>query len=749
MSRIERFARACSKNGTTATLGFALFWGVPGCSTGPENGARGGEGVVQQALGRTDAPVSEPSSSSPSTVTLAWTFESPLAERSGDDTYALAIENTEDSPVKGEIDLQLYGLGAHRKQKLSAFELAAHERRVVVWSPASSPIAPWGTLARVIAQGRYTRGGLKKTIPAPPLFVSFSRDGARAFASVEDGELVRLASLGRRASPWTKGPVTSTDQQAQLAELGSRRGRLDGVWVDESGGDVIVRRGHHLVAKAAAPGAARGVQKEQEEEDVGDTLSREGGLEKVRDASAGVSSPAGAEAESSFVPPPIDPGPLPSCPNLTYPVTEPTCIRWRTTGFRDIGVAGPVYVPPETVEQTLENYQAAYANAAIYENGVLGWSGRLDGNGCTPAITYCPQNAQIDVSSSSLQRCTFDNTLATCSREILLTPGRTFTAQVVLASSTTTGRPIGAANVWPSTLADEYLLRVAAVLSRLLNTPDNGLRNGTVPPLNVHTETGCCLERQFVYTSSSGQSLCGEACAVASDAWFGQTLAIQPDGTYAPTTRHTTEDAYTIGHELGHSVQGDASGGPENNVGYGNLVPGNCSCDHVREGNRFHCLQSSHYIQKAESEGFAHFFATRIMNDKAANARFTYYKDVRRFAPTTLAPFAVAPPVPINAGTPAYDPVIGQTTGWVRIFCYEANHSSEYDWLTFLWAINGKPSTASLSMTEVFAILGSVAGGIQSYTWPNLREKAIGILGVGTPKFIRFCDEAQNNGTNL
>lgn len=727
MSWIQR--RACSKNVTVATLGFAFFGGLTGCSTGPEYDARDREVVAQQALGRTEALVSEPSSSSPSAVTLAWTFESPLAERSGDDTYALAIESAEDFPVKVEIVLQLYGLGAHRKQNLGGFELAAHERRVMVWSPASSPIAPWGTLARVVAQGHYTRGGLKKTIPAPPLFLSFSQDGARAFASVEDGELVRLASLGRRASPWMKGPVTATDQQVQLAELGSRRGRLDGIWLDESGGDVIVRRGHHLVAKATVSGGAPGVEKEN----VGDTLSREGGLETPRD----------------FIPPPIDPGQLPTCPNVTYPVTDPTCIRWRTTGFRDIGVPGPVYVPPESVERTLPDYPAAYANAALYEDGILRWAGRLDGNGCMPAVTYCPQNARVDVSTSSLQRWTlFNNTLAGRSREMLVTPARTFSAQVILASSPITGRPIGAADVWPSTLADEYLLRVAAVVGRLLNTPDNGLRDGTVPALNVHTETGCCAYRQFEYTSPSGQSLCGEACADESDAWFGQSLAIQADGTYAPTTRHTTEDAYSIGHELGHSAQFDASGGPRG-AGYGDIGTGNCSCDHVRDGNQIHCLQSSHNVEDAEVEGFAHFFATRIMNDKGSDARFTYYKDVRRFAPTTLQPYAVAPPVPINAGTPAYDPEIGQTMGWVRSFCPAVDRSSEYDWLTFLWAINGKPVAGSLSMNEVFAILGSVAGGAD-FTWPNIREKARAILGGPTSqKFIHFVDEAHNNGIDL
>ncbi|MBX3222596.1 MAG: hypothetical protein KF795_18905 [Labilithrix sp.] len=678
-------------------------------------------------------------------MTLGWKIDGVLAERGGASTYALEVQNNEDAEVDTEIVLQLDGLGVHRTRSLGKIVLAARERRVLSWAPASSPIVPWGTLARVTAEARYTRDGFTQRIPARLLFLSFSRDGARAFASDEDGELVRLASLGRRTSPWNKGAVSAAERDAQLAQLGGRRGKLDGVPLDESPADVLTRKARRLASKAAvsADGNVGTGALVEDEEDIGDSMSREGDL---------ATPSAGGAAAQSFIIPPVDPGPLPYCPGATYPVTTPTCISLRPTGYRDLGVGAPTNVPAE--DAVLTNYPAAYANAAIYESGALRWSGRLNASGCTPAaVRYCPQNARIEVSTSSFERwAQFDGIYYSLSRQLRLTPARTFIAQVVIASSPTTGMPIGAANVHASTVADQHVLRVASVLARLLRMGDDGLGNGSAPPLNLHTETGCCNFPEFHYALPSGQILCGEACADANDAFFGQNLAVDPNtGTLRPTSVHSTQDAYVVGHELGHSVQMAAAGGPGSG-GFADIGLGNCSCDHVRDGNRKHCLQSRHNVKSAQAEGFAHFFATRIMNNKDSDARFTYYKDVRRFATFYVngvpvpAPYGVAPPVPINTGMPAYDSFYGQTTGWVRKFCPAADVSSEYDWLTFLWAINGKVNTANLSLSEIFAILGSVSG---SFTWPNIRARAQTNLALGSAKFNRFDQQAGTNGTNL
>ncbi len=52
-----------------------------------------------------------------------------------------------------------------------------------------------------------------------------------------------------------------------------------------------------------------------------------------------------------------------------------------------------------------------------------------------------------------------------------------------------------------------------------------------------------------------------------------------------------------------------------------------CGCQHVNAANALHCLQSTERISRADSEGFAQFFASMIWNESSGNCRFNYYKE--------------------------------------------------------------------------------------------------------------------------
>lgn len=693
-------------------------------------------GATQQAL----SEVAAPSSSSSSSLTLSWELESPVAERGAAETYALAITSHDDAPIDGEIELELDGLGVERTQTLGVFTVNGKGRRVVGWSPGASPIAPMGTLLRVKAKVRYTLNGVAYAIPAPALFASFSSNGQRVFASTEDGQRVRLRALGRPATGPV--PVTAEDVVAERSELGARRGRLDGALIDETRADALTKRAKKLAAKAAqsrtgVTGASSSAESAIEPA-VGDSISRDGAL-----------------TLNAVDPTPTPGPPMPVCPGITYPVNEPTCVKWKSTGFRDIDASAPngFVAPEETFNPT--SARAAYAAATIRVNGEVYWSGRLDANGCTPqTVRYCPQHADVEISTSSLQRVLYvDGQYVPNSREIIVSPARTFTVPVILANSTVTGMPIGAANVYPSSAQDDHLLRIAGIAGRMLTLADSGVGGPTQAPLRIHTENGCCSWPEFQYIEG-GVSRCGEACANSNDAWFGQVMRLV-NGQYVPTPTHTTEDAYAVAHELGHSTQYASAGGPGGGP-YSThaLATGNCSCDHVNDGNRIHCLQSRHTVQAAQAEGFAHHYATRLMNERASNARFTYYKDFRRLVKheangqTWFTSVAVPPPVALGVGTPAYDPAYGQTQGWVRAMCNAPNTSSEYDWLTFLWAINGKPIKDRLTMPELFSILGGVPGG-DGYTYPSLDARADLVLKKAPEKLFLLRTQAENNGTNL
>lgn len=266
-----------------------------------------------------------------------------------------------------------------------------------------------------------------------------------------------------------------------------------------------------------------------------------------------------------------------------------------------------------------------------------------------------------------------------------------------------------------------------------------------------------CARNDFNYDGgATGGPYCGEACATEDVAWFGPSLRKLPNGTYEPTGVHTTSSAYTVAHELGHTVQYEADGRPISD-GYVDIPDsGRCSCDHVNDGNRVHCLQSRHPHRTANLEGFAHHYATRVMNDRGSDARFTYYKTYRNVSWTHL-PFgwfafdtaSTTPPVPVRAGVAYVSPAYPSKPGWVNTFCNQASHSSEYDWMTFLWAVNGT-ATASVrsSMDDLFAIFGkpSIKATFKSI---EILGSASERLGASSNRYIMFSNGFSANGLNL
>lgn len=332
-------------------------------------------------------------------------------------------------------------------------------------------------------------------------------------------------------------------------------------------------------------------------------------------------------------------------------------------------------------------------------------------------------------------------------REFVIEPARTYIPGISFAYNIGLGTYTAIATVRSSA----YPVRVASVVSRVLTMPDNGVLrhdfNYTAPPLTLDIGIGCAISnpnKTIVY---------GEACAGANYANFGPSLGFV-NGFYVPTGRHTTEDAFTIAHELGHSMQFAAHGGPGvGPKGYGDTGTGMCSCDHVNDGNRYHCLQSVHEQPTAELEGFAHFYAARVMNDQGSTCRFTYYKNYRKITSWFLSLYSwanIAPPVPVDCGQPFVGWATGaKTQGWVPTFCAANKSSSEYDWLTFLWAVNGSAATSvRSSMTNLFTILGGAGSG-NNFTWSSVRAQADTHFGPTSAKAIHFRDSGALHGVNL
>src|SRR5262249_14932034 len=90
-------------------------------------------------------------------------------------------------------------------------------------------------------------------------------------------------------------------------------------------------------------------------------------------------------------------------------------------------------------------------------------------------------------------------------------------------------------------------------------------------------------------------------------------------------------------------------------------------------------------------------------------------------------------------------------TGWVRSTCPASNHdrTSEYDWLTFLWAMNGVasggvPVSGSLTMQDMFTVFGNVSQA--NFTHANLLNKVNLNFGSLSVQALRYNNQALANG---
>ncbi|MEM1032543.1 MAG: hypothetical protein AAGN82_19510 [Myxococcota bacterium] len=193
-----------------------------------------------------------------------------------------------------------------------------------------------------------------------------------------------------------------------------------------------------------------------------------------------------------------------------------------------------------------------------------------------------------------------------------------------------------------------------------------------------------------------------------------------------------------LAHELGHGVDRYGSGRPINLQGgtaktYARFrEPDACNCDHFDEttDNQHHCLQSFETTDVARTEGFAHYFAIELFNDgNESDCAFYYYKQVSLWEGPPGSALREA-----NRMTPA-DRVVDCSkpgtmlassnipfprkypNGWRDDGCWDRNHltndpfttygpgfditqgTTQWDWLTFLWAIRHDSSHA-ISMQE-------------------------------------------------
>ncbi|MGH7272319.1 MAG: hypothetical protein ACREJ3_17970, partial [Polyangiaceae bacterium] len=209
------------------------------------------------------------------------------------------------------------------------------------------------------------------------------------------------------------------------------------------------------------------------------------------------------------------------------------------------------------------------------------------------------------------------------------------------------------------------IMNVAAVTSRILNTPD----------LAISPKTPYWSFAGDVCLGPNAQEVAaGDSCYFpgSTDALF---VGTGPAPGQCPANHMCPPDSYwkyVVAHETGHMVQAHAIKSFSGSYQIPPPAPALCQCKQVGTSNQLHCLQSVDDNATAQKEGFAQFFSARVWNDPASpSCTFVDYKDFLR--PDSVpcpagrtcieGPVATMPdggiPVTIPAGFHAEAPPIG------------------------------------------------------------------------------------------
>lgn len=333
---------------------------------------------------------------------------------------------------------------------------------------------------------------------------------------------------------------------------------------------------------------------------------------------------------------------------------------------------------------TLTGYNPApsrYAAGTLQnlDTGESYWGGWLDADGCTPNLLLPAGTYALTVGSQLKKGQVSIDVKAEQNYDIQEPPPNVPVIGYVRAIFTRY------ASTEPETVVvGTYLTQSAAntmvVSARMLDAPDNGLTEGHITVSTRHPSTYAidCWdgfnEAPISYAATSFLDKTSYVC-------LGRKDMLQQSDTWYK---------FVIGHEFGHVAQG---------FGMGNLTTSYdnqtsqplCRCDHVEGGNQIHCIQSQEYVGAGASEGFAHAYASRILNRPTdPDCAFGYYKE---FKDTNLV--LHEPPVTIDCKA---------QVRWLENHCVAADRGVEYDWLGFLYDVNTAPAAQKTAMTDLWSI---------------------------------------------
>lgn len=335
------------------------------------------------------------------------------------------------------------------------------------------------------------------------------------------------------------------------------------------------------------------------------------------------------------------------------------CLRWRAF-FTDNQTSNGL--SDDTLTGT--DGPAIYAQSTILTDELFPrvvWSGSLDENGCTPALSLNRQDRFTVLAMTDLVKPDSDGTEAVISY-LESSPTSLVVAESLALQPASGGGPTAPEIVTLTPAVEDTATRVAAVIGQVMKK-DELLPAGFVA--RVFADTGC---PDAWATDANGVQT--EACAGEGRVRIGYVLDTSKN--LLDPQQHNSQYKYIVAHEFGHII-GDTGFGVLHWTPGQSGAPGDaCRCDHVQSGNTTHCLTSLQEQPFAINEAFGHFIAARTFNDaRELDCSFAYYKTSVEGLP---------PPQNVSCtGTPR----------WLETNCSAQQEygGTELDWLTFYYDV--------------------------------------------------------------
>ena len=217
------------------------------------------------------------------------------------------------------------------------------------------------------------------------------------------------------------------------------------------------------------------------------------------------------------------------------------------------------------------------------------------------------------------------------------------------------------------------------------------------------------------------------------------------DDRFCFSVLNTDLSKFVIAHEFAHAIADHGDHFITGGIDPPNLNNPHCHCP--SGGAYGHCLTMWLNIDGAQSEGFAEFGATALMNTRtSSDPKLGYFVEYTTESLPSWLPSAVLSEMtgirPYGVGMNSQYKYMENACGWL----WPVDHGTEWDWMTFFWQI-WTIGPDELEIDQIVELWPSGASfGTQWRQWEDIRRNAQSDLSPTEYQF--FLATGLDNGIN-